>query len=34
MANFVGMGQLLTSVDDHTFDHAVVDDCHTVCIYM
>ena len=22
----------LTSMDDHTFDHAVVDDYHTVCI--
>ena len=25
---------VLTSMDDHTFDQAVVDDYHTVCIYM
>ena len=24
----------LTSMDGHTCDHAVVDDYHTVCIYM
>ena len=24
----------LTSVDDHALDHAVVDDYHTVCIYI
>ena len=24
----------LTSMDDHTFDHAVVDDYHTVFIFM